>query len=158
MRSLFQVFGSLVLVLSLTCFVEARGRRGYSSSGGTTSASQAIPLEKFEGPVLPIEEALLERVNQHRIVNGLKVLVLDPVLKLRARRHCEWMTRNGMVHSNEGAENIAAYYSTVESVMQGWMNSSGHRSNILNPGWTRAGMVGYVGSNGVVYWCQQFSN
>lgn len=50
-------------------------------------------------------------------------------------------------------ENIAYGYSTPESVVEGWMNSEGHRKNILNPSFTQIG-VGYV-SNGH-YWSQMF--
>ena len=48
-------------------------------------------------------------------------------------------------------ENIAAGYSTPEAVVNGWMNSSGHRANILNSSFTHIG-VGYY--NG--YWVQMF--
>ena len=149
----------LFLLISLTAFsVEARGRRGQSSSGGSTSASQATPLEKYEGPVMPVEKDLVERVNQYRIANGLKALIIDPVLKLRARRHCAWMANNGsMIHSNEGAENIAMGQPTVEHVLQSWKNSSGHNANLLNPNYTKTGMVGYVAPSGSVFWCQQFN-
>ncbi len=50
-------------------------------------------------------------------------------------------------------ENIAMGYSTPEKVMEGWMNSKGHRENILNASFTQIG-VGYV-SDGH-YWTQQF--
>ena len=40
------------------------------------------------------------------------------------------------------AENIAQGYTTAESVMEGWMNSDGHKANILNPDYTEIG-VGY---------------
>ena len=149
----------LFLLISLTAFsVEARGRRGQSSSGGSTSASQVTPLEKYEGPVLPIEKALVEKVNQHRLANGLRSLIIDPVLKLSARRHCVWMlNNNSMVHSTGVAENIAQGQPTVEHVIQSWKNSSGHNANMLNPNYTKTGMIGYAGPNGSVFWCQQFN-
>ena len=40
-------------------------------------------------------------------------------------------------------ENIAAGYASPEAVMSGWMNSSGHRANILNCNFTEIG-VGYA--------------
>ncbi len=58
------------------------------------------------------------------------------------------------------AENIAAGYSTPEDVMQGWMNSAGHRANILNPNLREIG-VGYAsisGSSYVRYWVQNFGS
>lgn len=54
------------------------------------------------------------------------------------------------------AENIAAGYSTPEAVVQGWLNSAGHCSNIMNPNLRELG-VGYAqgGSYGT-YWVQDF--
>lgn len=151
-----------VCVLCLFVCVDsafARGRRHQSSGTGSTSASQVTPLEKFEGPVLDVEKQLLERVNVERARYGLRALVLDPIVKLRARRHCAWMANNGsMVHGADGPENIAMGQRDVDSVMSSWMNSSGHRANILNPGYTKAGMVGYVNNSGTPFWCQQFGS
>ena len=50
-------------------------------------------------------------------------------------------------------ENIAYGYSTPQAVVNGWMNSEGHRKNILNAGFTQIG-VGYVGQGH--YWTQMF--
>lgn len=150
----------LVLCLVLVSSeVGARGRRGQSTGGGSSSASQAEPLEKYAGPTLTVEERLLERVNIERSRYGLVALVLDPVIKLHARRHCAWMARTGsMTHGVGFAENIAMGQSDTDAVVNSWMNSSGHRANILNPNHTKAGMVGYVNDNGTPFWCQQFSN
>ena len=54
-------------------------------------------------------------------------------------------------------ENIAKGYSSAQSVMNGWMNSSGHRANILNPSFGKIG-VGYVNINGTTYWTQMFTD
>lgn len=55
------------------------------------------------------------------------------------------------------AENIAAGYPGPSEVMNGWMNSEGHRANILNGSLTQIG-VGCYESNGVLYWVQLFGN
>ncbi len=52
-------------------------------------------------------------------------------------------------------ENIAMGQTTPEQVMNGWMNSDGHRKNILSSNFTHIG-VGYVESNGQTYWTQMF--
>ena len=59
----------------------------------------------------------------------------------------------GITYRTAG-ENIAYGYKTAQSVMDGWMDSSGHRANILNASYSRIG-VGYV-SNGN-YWTQWFA-
>ena len=52
-------------------------------------------------------------------------------------------------------ENIAWGQRTPEAVMKAWMNSSGHRANILNEKFTSIG-VGCYEQNGVLYWTQLF--
>lgn len=53
-------------------------------------------------------------------------------------------------------ENIAWGQKTPEQVMNGWMNSDGHRANILNPNYKNIG-VGFYQENGVNYWVQLFT-
>ena len=57
---------------------------------------------------------------------------------------------------HRAGENIAGGYSTPEKVMEGWMNSTGHRQNILNSSYTMIG-VGCYKSNGMLYWTQIFA-
>jgi uncharacterized protein YkwD len=65
-------------------------------------------------------------------------------------------------HFSAAGENIAAGYASPASVMAGWMNSDGHRANILNCSFTEIG-VGYYklandtgDFNYVHYWVQDF--
>ena len=58
----------------------------------------------------------------------------------------------GLAYRTAG-ENIAMGYPTPEAVVDGWMNSEGHRANILNPSFTVIG-VGYVEQGH--YWTQMF--
>lgn len=53
-------------------------------------------------------------------------------------------------------ENIAAGYGNPESVMNGWMNSDGHRANILNSNFSTMGIGCYRDSAGSLYWVQIF--
>ncbi|MGF1490839.1 MAG: CAP domain-containing protein [Prochloraceae cyanobacterium] len=56
------------------------------------------------------------------------------------------------------AENVAAGYRSPEAVVNGWMNSPGHRKNILNPNATEIG-IGFVSIQGDrygSYWTQVF--
>ena len=64
----------------------------------------------------------------------------------------DMMTKFGIRYRTAG-ENIAMGYRTPQSVVEGWMNSPGHRANILNAGFTQIGM-GYVESGN--YWTQMF--
>ena len=64
----------------------------------------------------------------------------------------DMMKQFGITYRTAG-ENIAMGYRTPEAVMEGWMNSPGHKANILNSSYTEIG-VGYVSDGS--YWTQEF--
>ena len=62
-----------------------------------------------------------------------------------------------MVHTSDPvAENIAMGQPHSSDVVRCWMNSSGHRANILNSGHGRIGVAAFRTDNGTIFWCQQF--
>jgi len=113
---------------------------------------------KAKSDLLPIEKGIVKYTNQERKRYGLPPLAIDCELVRSAREHTQWMTRNRTLQhtSRPVAENIAMGYPSSQSVVRGWMNSSGHRANILNGGYTRIGVAAYQTSDGTIYWCQQF--
>jgi uncharacterized protein YkwD len=108
--------------------------------------------------VLAIEANIVSYTNDERARYGLPPLEVDKELMETAREHCSWMTVNrSMVHTRRPvAENIAMGQPTSNDVVRAWMNSSGHRANILNPGHLRIGVAAYRTENGTIFWCQQF--
>ena len=62
------------------------------------------------------------------------------------------MKKFGITYKSAG-ENIAMGQKTPKEVVQAWMNSEGHRANILNGSYTHIG-VGYVANGN--YWTQEF--
>ena len=121
---------------------------------------QAGPKEKeVDGVKLAaIEANVVSYTNQERVRYGLPPFEVDKELMESARRHAAWMTRNrSMVHTSQPvAENIAMGQPHSSDVVQAWMNSSGHRANILNGGHLRIGVAAYRTENGTIFWCQQF--
>lgn len=117
------------------------------------------------------EKELIALVNKERAKAGVKALAVDKKLAQVARLKSEDMKkRNNMSHEGSygspfdmmkkfgityrsAGENIARGQRTPKEVMKSWMNSSGHRANILNKRYTHIG-VGYVASGN--YWTQQF--
>ena len=117
------------------------------------------------------EEKLLALHNQQR---GRAYLEIHPDLTAAAKEHAAWMAQNQRLsHYGKGSlqdrirrnsslrwmamgENIAYGYETEESVVSGWMNSSGHRRNILNPQFAYVGMAAVQAQNGQTYWCVVF--
>ena len=61
------------------------------------------------------------------------------------------------VNYRGAGENIAWGQRTPEEVMAGWMNSAGHRANILNGSFTTIGVGYYQNASGVNYWTQMFT-
>jgi spore coat assembly protein SafA/uncharacterized protein, YkwD family len=137
------------------------------------------PGDKVTVPLLTgvktIEAQVVELVNQQRAKNGLKPLKLNWELARVARyksadmRDRQYFSHNSPTYGSPfemmkafgirysaAAENIAAGQKTAQAVMNSWMNSPGHRSNILSASYTEIG-VGYAsgGSYGH-YWTQMF--
>lgn len=66
------------------------------------------------------------------------------------------LAENGVDYRGSG-ENIAWGQRSPEEVMNGWMNSEGHRANILNKNFKYIGVGYHVNSNGTGYWTQLFT-
>lgn len=119
------------------------------------------------------EEGLVAEVNRERSAAGCAPLASDATLDSAADLHAEDMAANdyfshtsldGRSPTDRAAEqgyrggvgeNIAAGYPDVASVMEGWMNSEGHRANILNCGYDVIG-IGIAERGGTIYWVQNF--
>jgi uncharacterized protein YkwD len=105
-----------------------------------------------------IEANLVSYTNRERVRHGLPPLEVDKELMESAREHAAWMTRNqSMVHTSKPvAENIAMGQPHSSDAVEAWMNSSGHRANILNPRHRRIGVAAFRAASGRIFWCQQF--
>jgi len=121
-----------------------------------------------------LEAEVIDLVNAERRRGRCPEVHLDERLRSAARGHSADMGRHNEM-SHEGSdgsspwdraeragydaalsENVAVGYATAEDVMDGWMNSPGHRDNILNCE-ARATGVGLARSaNGTPYWTQMF--
>ena len=131
-----------------------------------------VTIPEQDAGVLAYEEEVIRLVNEIREKNGLKPLTKNWELCRVARYKSQDMVENryfshtsptygspfqmmkdfGLAYRTAG-ENIAYGQRTPQEVMNAWMNSSGHRANILNPSFTQIG-VGYA-ANGR-YWTQMF--
>lgn len=133
---------------------------------------QVLNIPVTDQSVLNFEKEVVRLVNEIRKENGLKELTYDWQLSRVARIKSEDMRDNkyfshtsptygspfqmmknfGITYRSAG-ENIARGQSTPQAVVNAWMNSSGHRANILNSSFTHIG-VGYASSGR--YWTQMF--
>jgi uncharacterized protein YkwD len=120
--------------------------------------------------------SLLTRVNAERAAAGVPALSACPALDRAAGAHSsdqaahqqmshvgsdgstyvDRATRAGYRGWNALGENVAVGYSTVGSVMDGWMHSPGHRANVLNRAYAHFGSGYALSSNGTAYWTEDF--
>ena len=133
---------------------------------------QVLQIPQLDSTVSSYEAEVIRLVNEIRRQNGLKPLTANWELSRVARYKSQDMLDNryfshtsptygspfqmitafGLSYRTAG-ENIAKGYPTPQAVVNGWMNSSGHRANILNASYKQIG-VGYVSKGN--YWTQMF--
>ena len=133
---------------------------------------QILQIPQLESTVSSYESEVIRLVNEIRQQNGLRPLAANWELSRVARYKSQDMRDNGYFSHNSptygtpfqmlsafglsyrtAGENIAKGYASPQAVVNGWMNSSGHRANILNASYMQIG-VGYV--SGGNYWTQLF--
>jgi uncharacterized protein YkwD len=121
-----------------------------------------------------LEAAVIDLVNTQRRRARCPEVHLDERLRTAARGHSVDMARrNEMSHEGSDgsspwdraeragydaalSENVAMGYATAQAVMDGWMNSRGHRDNILNCEAKAIGVGLARSGNGTPYWTQMF--
>lgn len=163
----------------LWCWIPSCEQPSCPSETPDTPAQPDIPEtpEQPDDPgsvigVLAYEQEVVRLVNAERASYGLPALSIRADLCQYARVKSQdmhdsgyfshtspnygspfdMMKSFGITYSHAG-ENIAMGYSTPEAVVSAWMNSEGHRANILSASYTELG-VGYVADGG--YWTQWF--
>ncbi|MEN3534483.1 CAP domain-containing protein [Microbispora sp. ZYX-F-249] len=142
-----------------------------TASAPASTAPSASPTSG-SGVGTAVENEVVRLTNAERAKAGCGPLKHDARLRAAAYAHSADMSaKNYFDHTSKdgrsfadritaagytwraAAENIAKGYGTAQAVVQGWMNSPGHRQNILNCTYTDIG-VGYVASG--AYWTQDF--
>jgi len=135
----------------LACASSAQGAAGRSSENLRPQAEQLFAL-----------------ANQARAAEGAGPLRWDPSLAAAALAHCQRMAAEGPISHRYGGEpdlaeragKAGAHFSLIEEnvalgsyvarIHEGWMNSPGHRSNLLNPSVDRVG-IAVVSASGLFY-------
>ena len=121
------------------------------------------------------QNIILRKVNNFRVESGLKPLKLNKelnkiaIVKAKDMAKEEKLSHNskkfGMtfnlikekgIRYSAAAENIARWHDTPEFVADRWIESKGHRGNILNPAYDETGIGLAQDKNGKNYWVQLF--
>ena len=138
----------------------------------TAQPVASAPATQNAGSISNIEQQVLTLTNQERAKSGLKALSTDSALMNSAREKSADMSKNNYfshtsptlgspfdqmkakgIQYKAAAENIAMGQQTANEVVKGWMESPGHRANIMNGSYTHIG-IGYDANGN--YWTQQF--
>ncbi len=173
--------GLLLLVTVLTavaCTPAAGFSSASSGSAATATTLTAVTTTTVVASTSPgaWESQMIARINSERAAVGASPLAMCNALRTAAQNHsADQAAHNTMTHTgSDGStldtratragytgwtalgENVAYGYGTVDSVMTGWMNSPGHRANLLNSGFTHVGLGQAAASAGALYWTQDF--
>lgn len=150
-----------------------------SSNPQITNPSMIYPGQKLTVPTMQgiksLESQVVKLVNAERAKQGLQPLTENWQLSRVARyKSADMAAKNYFSHTSptygspfrmmesfgikysSAGENIAYGQKTPQQVMTAWMNSPGHRSNIMSPSYSQIG-VGYAtNKSGTPYWTQMF--
>ncbi|HJU48359.1 MAG TPA: CAP domain-containing protein, partial [Gaiellaceae bacterium] len=169
MSRLIAVFVVLCAAVALTV----------AASGPSAAVGDCTPQQSWGTVDRSAAQQVLSLVNQHRATRGLSQLTSSPSLTASAEWKSLHMSGYGyFAHddpappvsrsvgqrliacgypSNAGwGENIAYGYTTPSAVMQGWLNSPGHRANIENASYRTIGIGVARNAAGRLYWTQDF--
>jgi len=142
-----------------------------SSAPAPPPSSPSQPTSTPDGPQSSVEDQVVDIVNTHRAEAGCEPLRVDARLAQAAADHSGDMaerdyfdhtTPEGVTFAERivtagfetpGAENIARGQQTATEVMQSWMDSDGHRANILN---CKLAAIGIGLETDGMYWTQDF--
>lgn len=140
---------------------------------GNDSTEENIPGDNAEDEHAFIKQ-VVTLVNIERAKEGLSPLTVDARVQAAAMvraKECERLfshtrpdgssfataLKEQNVSYRSAGENIAWGQQTPKEVVTAWMNSSGHRANIMNPNFTTIGAGYYENARGTDYWCQLFT-
>lgn len=166
-------FSNLKTNVSYDFAVRANKKSGNKTYNGEFAFISATPKKTAIYNINKDMRDVANIVNTERNTNGLSSLKLDEDLCAAANVRAKEISQvfdhqrpDGTICFTVfddfaivywyGGENIAYGYLSPEHVMDGWMNSPGHRANILNENFTSIG-VGLYDNNGIKYWVQLFT-
>jgi uncharacterized protein YkwD len=156
-------------------------RPASSTNKRRTTAPATQPVKTSQAPSggsgsSTVAGEVLRLVNEERGKAGCKALSSESHLVAAAQKHTDLQAdQNTMSHQLPGeasmgdrvtaagyqwrglGENVAAGYTSAASVMDGWMNSPGHKANILNCSFEEIGVGLAKSSSGTQYWTQVFA-
>lgn len=141
----------------------------------------AEKTNRSSASLFSLEQQAFQIINQQRAENGMPALKWNENMARAARLHSDNMARlkffdhrgmDGLTVNDRAksitnrtwyliSENIAfnkGFGKPVETACRHWMQSAGHRQNILDPDWTESGIGAAIAADGTFYFTQVFIN
>jgi uncharacterized protein YkwD len=143
----------------------------------TAPTETEVPGVITTAPSSPVDQAIIDLTNQERMRQGLSTLQTEARLSHAARLHAEQLVRAGRLEHvlpdaqyprpedrlaaagypwQAYGENLAFGYPDARSAVDGWMNSPGHRANIVGTAFTEIGTGHATDASGRTYYAQVF--
>lgn len=154
---------------------QATNTVGIDTNIGYFQEANPVTIDTYQ--LSEVEMEVVRLVNIEREKEGLEPFVASGKLSYVAKIKSEDMSSNRYFDHNSptygspfemmksfdikylsAAENIAMGQATAERVVEAWMNSPGHRANILNPRLRQLGVGCYQSADGTNYWTQMFTD
>ncbi|GAB3864909.1 CAP domain-containing protein [Dactylosporangium cerinum] len=173
--------GDAVAGVDVAAAVSKKKKKKKTTAKKPATKPATTPATKPATPTTkPVESSSLESevvalTNSYRTANGCGALRIDTRLVAAGRAHStDMVTNNFFSHTGSNgstfvqreaaagyttgasAENIAWGYRTPKEVVDGWINSPGHKANILNCGSVAVGVGLAYKADGTPYWTQDF--
>ena len=149
------------------------GAYGITAALGAGTLAAFVPM-CAPAPAPTTQQQVVDETNARRADNGLAPLTVDATLTAVAQAHAadqasvDTMSHTGTDGTDAGTrittsgyptrawgENVAGGYTTASSVVVAWMNSPGHRANILNGTFTQIGIGLAHAADGTPYWSME---
>jgi uncharacterized protein YkwD len=152
--------------------------QGGGSTRPTTVQFRKVEIKTFtkvEVKLTPLEQSLLDAINQERTKAKLSALQTNPKLLQAARRHADDMARwDQLTHKIEDkdlpqrlkevgytyraiGENVAVNQQSAKEALEAWLVSKGHKENLLNPTYTEVGLGVSVSQTKMPYYAVIFA-
>jgi uncharacterized protein YkwD len=142
----------------------------FGAAGVLSACSTTIPVlpKSASTPETLTDAEILTAINAVRAANGAPPWTYSVTLENAARSQARLMAQKNTLSHDLGVtlrervtaagyigavgENVAKGYKDLPGAIQGWMESSGHRSTLLNPKFTEFGLAAARTASGKVYW------
>lgn len=164
---------AVIIVASFSVSMALAAGKDITADAASSPAVATTTVKDKEAQIAEFKAEVIRLINIERQKNGVSALTAKDELSVMANVRAEESSVSfshtrpngtrcftifaeyGMKYRAAG-ENLAYGFSTPANVVAAWMNSAGHRKNILDPDFKYIGIGYFVNANGTIYCSQLF--